>query len=388
MKIWKDVRLFHSGDSFLAELLATLKLAQKTITLEFYIFEIDEISDLLLEELRRAVQRGCDVRLLVDGVGSLFTTEGIRIRCEESGIQFRVYHPLPTFFEWLSRLPRVLLRKAPTFLKKANRRNHRKIVVVDAQIAFVGSINMTRVHFEQAFGPSAWRDSAARLMGPPVESLVAAFELAWSHSRVTDNLVPETEIEHEIVKAQLTTILKWQSHVRLNVNVKMRRQLYKDLRTRILTAEERVYIVTAYFLPKRSVVRALSKAALRGVDVQIIIPGPSDVPIVKWIADQVTTKLLRNGVRVFEYQPRILHAKYMVIDKWCSLGSFNLNHRSLLHDLEVEAVLTEPENVKNIESQFLEDLRLSEPLDVLNYEQSPWLKRWFAKTLFKLRYWF
>jgi cardiolipin synthase len=386
MKIWKEIHLFHSGDEFLTALLTALQNARSKITLEFYIFEIDEISQLLLEELRLAVQRGCKVQLLVDGVGSLFSIEALRLRCEKDGVQFQVYHPLPTFFEWLGKIPSAFRRKPPTLLRRANRRNHRKVVIVDAEIAFLGSVNMTRVHFEKAFGTAAWRDSSVRLTGPPIESLTAAFELAWARSRTITMLATDSDLD--TTKKTVETVLKWQSHVRLNVNLQIRRQLYKDLRRRIMMAEKRVYIVTAYFLPKRAVVRALAKAAERGVDIRIIIPGPSDVPLVKWIADQVTTTLLQAGVHVFEYQPRILHAKYMLIDDWSSLGSFNLNHRSLLHDLEVEAVLTDYDSLENLHQQFLEDLRQSNALDSLKYEQSPWWKRGLAKFLFKLRYWF
>lgn len=376
MKIWQETELFHSGDLFLANLLSYIHEARVSITLEFYIFEIDEISEQVLRALREAVVRGCYVQLLVDGVGSLFHLEAIRRRCAEDGIEFRVYHALPGFFEWF--------QTTPNLLRRANRRNHRKVVIIDDQVVFLGSFNMTRVHYEQAMGTIAWRDSGVRLRGAPVESLKAAFQLAWSRSKTITLLASDPEK----IKPTLEVILKWQSHVRLNVNENIRRQLYKDLRRRILMAEKRVYIVTAYFLPKRAIARALTKAAQRGVDIQIITPGPSDVPLVKWIADQVTAKLLSSGVRLFEFQPRILHAKYMLIDDWASIGSFNLNHRSLLHDLEVEAVLTEAPHLQNLSAQFLKDLSQSEPLDVLLYQHGRWWKRTLAKFLFRLRYWF
>ncbi|MBC7371471.1 MAG: phosphatidylserine/phosphatidylglycerophosphate/cardiolipin synthase family protein, partial [Bdellovibrionaceae bacterium] len=176
--------------------------------------------------------------------------------------------------------------------------------------------------------------------------------------------------------------------LRLNANDRIRRYLYRDLCRRIRFAKEKVYITTAYFLPNRALLRSLTKAAERGLDVRIITPGPTDLPFVKWAAHQIPHKLHKAGVKIFEFQPRILHAKYMILDDWGSIGSFNLNHRSLLHDLEVEAVLTDSESLENMRKQFQVDLLNCKAWDAVAYEQSPWWWRSLTKILFKLRYWF
>lgn len=383
-KTWDRIHLFHSGDEFFTELISSIRRAEKTITLEFYIFEIDELTDMLLTELQLAVLRGCDVRLLVDGVGSLFYLDALQKRCVREGVHFRIYHPLPNFLQWLARLPAELFSKTPGFFRRANRRNHRKTVVIDNKAAFIGSFNMTRVHFEKLVGTQAWRDSAVKVEGSATASLVAAFEIAWSFARKRP-LVPA---HMSFLRNKIQTVLHGHELLRLNVNDKIRRHLYKDLCRRILHAKTRVYVVTAYFLPKRAVLRALAKAAKRGVDVKVIIPGPSDVPLVKWAAYELPHKLQKEGVQLFEYQQRVLHAKYMVIDDWSSLGSFNLNHRSILHDLEVEAVMTDAESLRNITQQFTKDLEASQPLEAKYYEKTSLWFHWLAKTLFKLRYWF
>jgi len=383
-KTWDQIQLFHSGDEFFTELLSSIRRARETITLEFYIFEIDPITDVLLEELQLAVLRGCDVRLLVDGVGSLFYLDALQKRCLREGVQFRIYHPLPNFLQWFARLPEELFSKTPGFFRRANRRNHRKAVVVDGQIALLGSFNMTRVHYEKLSGKNAWRDSAVKVQGEAIESLVAAFEIAWAFARKA----PLSPTHMTYLREKITTVLRWQPLLRLNVNDKIRRHLYKDLCRRIYHAKSHVYVTTAYFLPKRAVLRALAQAARRGIDVKILIPGPSDVPIVKWAAFELPYKLQKEGVKLYEYQKRVLHAKYMIIDDWASIGSFNLNHRSILHDLEVEAVLTDEESLRNIHQQFQTDLSAAQILLPSDYEKGSLWFQWLAKTLFKLRYWF
>ncbi|MGZ3742518.1 MAG: phospholipase D-like domain-containing protein, partial [Pseudobdellovibrionaceae bacterium] len=384
-KTWDQVQLFHNGDEFFTELISSIRRAQKSITLEFYIFEIDPITEILFSELQMAVLRGCEVSLLVDGVGSFFWLDAISKRCQSEGIRFRIYHPLPGIFQWMAHLLEALFAKTPSVFRRVNRRNHRKTVLIDRQVAFVGSFNMTKVHYSTLVGANkAWRDSGMKIKGEALESLIAAFDLAWTFAR-KKALFPTHD---KFVREKIQLILKWQNLLRLNANDKIRRHLYKDLCRRILHAESRVYIATAYFLPKRAVARALTKAAQRGIDVRVLIPGPSDIPFVKWAAHQIPYKLYQAGVKIFEYQPRVFHAKYMIIDDWCSLGSFNLNHRSLLHDLEVEAVLTDEESLHNIITQFQKDLKKCKPLELARYEKVSFLKNWITKTLFKLRYWF
>ncbi len=384
-KTWDRILLFHSGDEFFTELISNIRRAQKSITLEYYIFEINQVTEILFSELQLAVLRGCKVQLLVDGVGSFFWLDSISKRCQYEGIHFRVYHPLPGFLQWFMLLPKAIFSKTPKIFRRANRRNHRKTVVIDEQIAFLGSFNMSKVHYSNLVGANnSWRDSGVMVQGEAIESLIAAYDLAWTFAR-KKALLPA---HATYIRIRIQTILKWQSILRLNANDKIRRHLYKDLCRRILYANNHVYIATAYFLPKRALAKALAKAAQRGIDVRVIIPGPSDAPFVKWAAYQLPYKLHEKGVKIFEYQPCVFHAKYMIIDDWCSIGSLNLNHRSLLHDLEAEAVLTDAESLDNINKQYQKDLKECRALDLSRYEQISFWHNLIAKTLFRLRYWF
>lgn len=384
MKSWNEVKLFHNGDDFFTELISSIRRAQKSITLETYIFEIDALTDLVLVELQLAVWRGCEVKLLVDGIGSLFWLDELQSRCENDGLLFRAYHPLPRGLQWFTRLPEVVLESTPKLIRRYNRRNHRKTVVIDDKFFFVGSFNMSHVHSQKISGKSAWRDTGAKLEGPAIIAVQAAFDLAWAFSKHFA-LLPK---HINYIKEKAKILEEWGFAVRLNATADFRRHLYKDLCRRIAHAERRVYITTAYFLPKRALARALTKAAQKGIDVRVIIPGPTDVPLVKWAAFHMPFKLVENGVRIYEYQTSILHAKYMIIDDWCSLGSLNLNHRSLLHDLEVEAAFVSDDTVAQMNSQFQKDLDQSKPLGLELYQQTSWWKRTLTKILFKLRYWF
>ncbi|RYZ83459.1 MAG: phosphatidylserine/phosphatidylglycerophosphate/cardiolipin synthase family protein, partial [Proteobacteria bacterium] len=158
-KVWTRVKIYHDGDEFFADYLFAIKQAKESVTIESYIFESDSIADRILRELAAAVQRGCSVRLLVDGVGSYFWTKILTARCARDQIPFRVYHPIPGILQWIPRLISVLSVGAPRLFTRTNRRNHRKTLIVDGKIAFLGSFNVTRVHLQSVMAPNAWRDS-------------------------------------------------------------------------------------------------------------------------------------------------------------------------------------------------------------------------------------
>jgi cardiolipin synthase len=155
---------------------------------------------------------------------------------------------------------------------------------------------------------------------------------------------------------------------------------------RLSTAQSRIYVTTAYFLPKRSLLRAFLKAARRGVDVQILIPGKSDVPMVKWAAFSMVRFLLQKQITMYEYQKSILHAKTMIIDDVVFIGSFNLNHRSILHDLEVEAVLKDPESLQSMLDQWHKDIQESKRVGERDFHRPSWWLRPLYRLAFRLRY--
>lgn len=380
IKDWTHHRFLHDGDSYFAEMMRAFRDAKTEIRIETYIFEMDPLTKMLLEELRVARERGCRVRLLVDGFGSYYWLQTLADYCRSTGIELRVWEPLPRSFLTLQIMIRNVGFRIFRQLRNFNRRNHRKLTLIDETKAFVGSMNWTQVHSEKLFGLNSRRDSGVLLEGPSVADLSRAMEKAWRRSR-------KYSFRRHIPGGLRDPFYDPKtSLVRLNQSRKDRHYLTRDLLRRLRTAKDHIYIETAYFLPTRGLLVALKKASKRGVKVEILIQGRSDAPIVKWAANGISRVLTKSGVSVFEYQPRILHAKFLIIDQWAALGSFNLNHRSLFHDLEVEAVFDKPETVAELTRQWEIDRQHSKILSLASF-RTPWgWRRFLQSVAFRLRY--
>lgn len=379
-KNWTDIKVLSTGDQYFTELLHSFRNAQNHIQVEMYILNIDSTTRDLLEELRRARTRGVRVQILVDGFGSYQSVSNLSGFCARHDLEFRVYHPFPFSHSTSRKIFWTYALSIFQLVRKLNRRNHRKIVIVDKKQAFVGSMNWTHVHSRKANGLKSWRDTAVCVLGEEVEILHQAINVDWirayklGYSRFL----------------QKSPLLKYydprKSLVRLNTGLKERWRLNRDLLRRIRQAKKTVWLTTAYFLPHRPLIRALKRAALRGVSVKILVPGPSDVPLVKWAAFELAHNLSMKGVELFEYQTSILHAKIMIIDDWVTVGSTNLNYRSVFHDLEVEIVLNDRSSIELIRQQWELDLTNSHPFNNEDYNSTTWFSRFLFRLAFRLRY--
>lgn len=378
MESWGYVRIYHSGDEYYHGLVQDIRQAQRSITIESYIFSIDKLTETILEELANARERGCTVKIVVDGFGSYKSIPQLSRMCFERGIELRVFHPFPYPLLIARRLFMEFSASAGFFLKRVNRRTHRKITIIDETRAYLGSFNFTQEHCESLVGAKAWRDTGVCVEGPPIAQLVLAFQISYLRT---------------YIKGLLNWVGRWkmnknpsQDLLRLNTTQKMRRRIYRDLLSRITHAQSRIYLTTAYFLPKRSLLRALLRAARRGVDVKILMPGKSDVPMVKWAAFYIVRFLLQKRIPIYEYQKSILHAKTMIIDNEAFIGSYNLNHRSLMHDLEVEVVLNDPSSLDNMLHQWHIDLSHSKTVSERDFATPSLFARIIYKIAFRLRY--
>jgi len=381
LKYWTDIHFYHSGDEFYSRLIEEIRAAKSSITIESYIFAYDQLTEMVLVELAAAVKRGCSVRLLIDGFGSYFWQSKIKAECLKLGIHLRIFHPLPQRIPFNYAIRWFFIMPLLKILKRLNRRNHRKITVIDNRIAFLGSMNFTQVHLESVMGHSCWRDSGVRLLGPPVQHLSQAFFESWLRAKY----FRWTRLQWKYLKDR--TYNTFHSLVRLNTSPRMRWRLYRDLLRRVRQSQNHILITTAYFLPRPRLARSLIKAARRGVRVEVIVPGISDVPIVRWAAYDLIHRMRIAGVQIYEFQNRVLHAKYMIIDQWASLGSLNINHRSMLHDYEVEAVFNDAESVGHLIQQWQKDQHDSLIIVEERYRATSWLKRLMSRILFLLRYW-
>jgi cardiolipin synthase len=379
---WQSEVLYFEGDDYFKAVIEQIKAAQHEIFLESYIYDLDVIGRQILKALGAAAQRGVTVRVLVDGIGSYNWLSPLRDECRTHKISFRIYHPLPFGTQKMRKISWRNLRLFLSLFRKINRRNHRKVIVIDRSKAFLGSFNISQVHSKKLMGKKAWRDTGIFVEGPSVHRLQRAFMTAWSKSQF--RLLSKA---HSPLRLKRRNLPFKAGLIRLNSKIRWRYSLLRDLRRRMRLAQHRILIANAYFLPRQSVLRGLRRAAQRGVFVGLCIPAKSDVWFVKEATKSLYYRLLSDGVFIFEYQPTILHAKTLVIDQWATVGSHNLNHRSLTHDLEAEAVVTHPENIEKLIDKWDEDICHSVPVHLADLGKIRWWNRLLSRFIYWFRYW-
>jgi cardiolipin synthase len=337
---WTEENLHYDGDQYFASLIKDIELAHLSIDFETYIFEPDAIGREFEKALAAAAKRGVKVRVLVDGLGAWSWLDRSSPHLARQGVEIHVFHPL-------------ILSRIFTRLSRLNQRTHRKMCIIDHQKSYIGSLNISIVHSKKNSGARAWRDIGVEIQGQPVRDLETAFEHAWRRSH---NLLDGKRHWLEaILSPALNRVIS--RHVRLNYTARLRRKQFRELLMRIRTAKRRIWITNAYISPARPILSRLKNAARNGIDVRLLVPKTSDVFFMPWVATSHYAALMSSGVRIFEYQPRFLHSKSVIIDAWVTVGTSNLNRRSLLHDLEVDVVLSKPNSLLSLESNFAIDLR-------------------------------
>ena len=369
--------IFNDGEAYFDALLKDIHKARSSIELETYIFDNDSLGQKIAAALIEAQKRRVHVRVLVDGAGSRHWGSNLGKNLEQAGVQTRVFHPFPWHLWSLSRsfIRAPLILKWIYLLLKINSRNHRKVCLIDQKIAYVGSINITQKHLNKSAGGAAWRDTAVRLSHEDFSQLLQAFDIAWNHQ-------PFKERVQEAFR-----IVRRNPLIRLNYSRHRRRVLYKNLIRILSKCKTRIWITNAYFVPDNVLLKHLRDAANTGVDVRILLPKTSDVWMMTWASATFYQNLLNAGVRIFEYLPSFLHAKSLIADDWILVGSSNLNHRSLMHDLEVDINITTPEAKKDLELQFLEDLKNSKEITLKEWNKRPLWQRAMGRLALYLKYW-
>ena len=370
--------IFTCGSSYFTTLIQDIENATHSIYLEVYNFNRDSLGEKLAKVLSSAAKRNVTVKLLVDSAGTPSWGSSFTNPLEKAGVKTKIYHPFPwRFWQWshsVVKLPFIL--KTIYLLLKMNSRNHRKVCIIDNKIAYIGSINVNACHLSKQDGGKGWRDTAVRLACLDFQELQAAFEAAWNHTQLQERL--QRLFQHVNTNAVL----------RLNNTRHRRRILYKNLLRRIAKAKHRIWITNAYFLPDKFILKKLKDAAETGIDVRILLPSVSDVPIMPLTSSMFYHSLLKSGVRIFEYLPSMLHAKSLILDDWFVIGSTNLNSRSLLHDLEIDVNLQHKISKNIIELQFLKDLDASCEIQLNAWKKRAVYQRAIGQILLFLRYWF
>ncbi|OHV13454.1 phospholipase D-like domain-containing protein [Kushneria phosphatilytica] len=364
---WRDgnaVTLLPEAQRFLPALFDAIEAAEHLIDIELYAFEDGVLGERMMAALARAVQRGVRVRLLLDACGSWALSTASRRRMLDSGIMLRFFHPLS-------------LRHFSRFLS----RDHRKLVVVDERLAFTGGFGMTDQFL------NAWFDVAVAVQGNCVADWQALFERVWN-SRPAH---PPHEVESRPT-SQKTRTPPTASHDTHGMRGRVvwgqgyrYQAIRRSLHHHVNTAERRIWLCTPYFVPTRSLRRLLRRAARQGVDVRLLLAARDhDHPAVRYAGQRFYTHLLRAGVRIFEFQPAFIHAKFGLCDDWCTIGSCNFDHWSLQWNLEANQEIDDPAFAAELERLFERNFCQSREVTVYQWQQrSRWqrLREWCYGTL-------
>ena len=367
------VTLLFDGPATMREMMAAARAATSSINLETYIFDADEIgnqfADLLIEKQRQGVA----VNIMVDAVGALATPTAFFDRMRGAGIRLLIFNPVnpaKARGKW-----------------EVNNRNHRKLMVVDGKVAFTGGINISSTYANSSLFRSrkkpeqvdsdkvGWRDTHVKIEGPAVAPLQWSFLDLWV--KQDGGELPQATYFPTLSPAGdkiLRVLASDPDH---------ESDIYKALVVAITEAKTSIHITSAYFVPDQQIVDALIAAAKRGVDVRLVLPGVSDHGLIRYAGQAFYDQLLSGGVRIFELQIAVLHAKTAVIDGgWSTIGSANIDRRSFIHNYELNVVVVDPAFGASMESAFNEDLRDSKEVTLERWRHRPWsdrIKEWMSR---------
>lgn len=331
-----QVELLENGEAYFPAVFEAIEAAREEVLLETFILFEDTIGQQLHAVLLAAARRGVRVDMLVDGYGSCDLSSGFVDALTRAGVRLRMYDPA---------------RRVLGIRFNVLRRMHRKIVVVDARLAFVGGINFSHDHM-RTFGPQAKQDYAVRVRGPIVEHIhhfvrdVAGQPNArhgWSRTMESQNLPSARAGTADMIFVTRD-------------NHRHRNAIERHYRVAIRAARERVVLANAYFFPGYLLLRQLRRAARRGVHVALVLQGEPDMPIVRTAATLLYGYLQGAGVQIHEYCERPLHGKVAVVDgQWSTVGSSNLDPLSLTLNLEANLVIRDADFAHHL-GQRLEHL--------------------------------
>src|SRR5688500_1371736 len=347
------VEVLRNGVQIFPSMLSAIRSAKKTISVEFYIYWDGEVGRSFAQALAERARAGVKVNVILDAVGSSSMSGDLIDFMRRNGIAVEWYHPL----RWYS-------------LSRVNHRTHRKLLIVDGAVGFCGGIGIADVWQGDADAHDHWRETVVRVEGPVVTQMQFAFMDNWIKSRgelLTGlDYFPQSEPRGTcLTQLRKSSPSEGSSAAKLMFIVS------------IVSAKKSIYISSAYFLPDHDTIRAFEGAVRRGVDIRVIVPGEyTDVPIARHAGRLYYGHLLRRGIRIFEYQPTMMHAKTMVVDGiWTTIGSSNFDDRSFRLNDEVNVNVFDESIAAQMEQMFFEDLARSEEITRRRWVARPWLDR-------------
>ncbi len=361
------VTLLRDGETAFPAMLAAIASARRQILLEMYWFDSDRIGSRFATALCDAAARGVEVCVIYDAVGSMDASDAQFEELEGAGAAVIEYNPLRP---WRRRFRFGMLE----------RRDHRKILVVDGAVGFTGGINIADPWLPEDEQGGGWRDDMVRIVGPAVGELADCFVSTWSaeggrplRARPVSTSDEDAPGEHRV--RILSRALR-----------KKRREMVRAYVANIWRARQRVWIKNSYFVPDPTVRSALERAARRGVDVRVVLPGKSDVWIVQYASRAMWGRLMKHGVRIFEWQRNVLHSKTAVIDGlWSTIGTMNLDYMSLFTNLEVNVAIKDESFGALMEASYERDLGHCTEVDPRVFRARSLFARLVEQLLYRFR---
>lgn len=380
-----DAILLNNGDELMPALLRDVQEARRSINFMVYIWEAGEMSDRIADALARRAEDGIEVRVLLDGLGALRVPAEAIERMEKAGVKIQRFRP-PRFGR----------------LTRFHKRNHRRAIVMDGRIGYTGGAAVGDKWLGHAQSPDHWRDIMVRVTGPLASSLQSAFAELWAHccgemlagrafypvhahavgsvpdghfdsgadAEGDDDYAGDSDYGDDAGDGPLHVSLisspsSDEHPVRLFFNLSF------------LAARDRLWIVTPYFVPDRGTRKNIADRAKAGVDVRLLLPNEyTDAKPIRWAAHGFYSELLESGVRIWEYQPTMLHTKAVIVDgEWCVVGSANLDIRSKeLNEENLLGILHRP-LAERLEASFLQDLERSKEITLDEWKRRGVLAR-------------
>jgi cardiolipin synthase len=352
-----DVQILLNGEQIFPGQLAAIKTARKSITYAQYYFEEGPCADDLIGALAERCRAGVPAHILLDGVGTLGMPARYTDALREAGCQVKTFRAV-----------------RPWALRRANNRNHRRILVVDGRVGFTGGSGVSQKWMGNGRTADHWRDTDVRIEGPAVEWMQAAFIENWMEAAGEalggDAYFPRPQTPRGQVAAQIVRSSPEGGAY----------AMYSTFLIALNAAKQSIRITNPYFLLDDAMADAVEQRLRRGVRVEVLVPGTIDHAFVRQASRATWGRLLRAGVKIYEYQPALLHAKTMVIDgRWATVGSANLDPRSFALSQEMNAIVYDRAVARRMEEVFAADVALSRAIDL-----ETWSNRGIRARLFEI----
>lgn len=370
-----SIRLLVDGPQAHGAMLRAMAAARRRIDVETYILDSGEVGERFAQVMERKAAEGVPVSLMYDAVGSLRTPREYFARLKKAGVRVCEFNPV------VADVGRAVSGSGRRASGDLNNRNHRKITVVDGAVAFTGGINISeaysygsvtarrRAHDQRDDVKRGWRDTDVRIAGPVARQFEALFADAWQKQRCGP--LPRAGMP-PVAEARGDTLARVVSAD----PVRGTSGMYAALLTEIRRARLRVWLTVGYFVPDPGLLEALAAAARRGVDVRLVLPGFTDFWAPVYAGRSSYGELLEAGVRIYEWRQALMHAKTATVDgEWSSVGSTNLDWRSLVHNYEADLVVRDAAFARELERRFQLDLQASTPIEREDWERRGLLER-------------